>query len=411
MALASENPFLSTIKAIFSPGKNRELLMPAIGVSAVVALFVAHFQLWQVHYAGQLPAMQLQSMTLLLWLLGVAFAAIPVLWLSEGEPQLGLVPVAAVGLVFYDWDLRLVDFPQQIDSWWQLLQTRWAGLAAWLGVWCGLFALPQLGLYVRRTDATTQRRNTVVLLLAIELAIVVGQVGAEFLQNYASQLNPFNVLAACGLAVSLLVLWQLPIAFLQFFAWCFIHFFYRIETKGLDNIPARGPVLLVANHVSFIDSFVVGGTIKRPPRFVMDKGFYQAPVMNWIFRTAKAIPIAPAKKDPEMLAAAYDKIAEELQDGQAVLVFPEGAITWDGEMIDFKEGVERILKRTPVRVVPVALRGLWGSWFSRSGGGTFKGLPRPWKKIQVRAGEIMNPEEATAAELQKRVQALRGQWR
>lgn len=411
MALANEWPVWALIKLVFSPAKNRDFVLPTLGVASGLALAVAHIVLWSQAYSAALHPTYLLLLQISLLSLGLLGGAVLVLWLSEGTPQLGLVPVAAVGLVLFDWGLLLPEFPQQAATFKGYLGSDWGYMCLWLGFWVALFSLPQLGLLVQRTTAITQRRSTLLLLSGLLVGATGGYWGAQLLMAWFPAWNAYSALALAGLFVSAFVLWQLPTAFLQFFAWLFIHVFYRIQARDLHHIPARGPVLLVCNHVSFVDSFVVGGTIKRPPRFVMDKSFYEAPVMNWIFRSAKAIPIAPAKQDPEMLERAYDKIAEELQNGQVVLVFPEGAITWDGEMIEFKEGVERILERTPVRVVPIALRGLWGSWFSRSNGGTFKGLPRLWKKLELRAGEVMQPEEASAAELQKRVQALRGDWR
>lgn len=408
MAMAKQQPLIGVLKTLFQPAAYSQYILPVLGFSASLALAVSHFVLWGGAYAEAISPFHLQLTLIALFASGWLLGGLLVLWLSEGTPQLGLVPVAAVGLVCFDWGLVLPDYPSlpaSLSAYWC---SDWGQMVMLLGFWVALFGLPQLGLLLMRTSAVTLRQNTLLLLVFVALALVVGCAGAWLLQRWGMA---YDALALAGILVGVLVLWQLPTAFLQFFAWIFIHVFYRIQARDLHHIPARGPVLLVCNHVSFIDAFVVGGTIKRPPRFVMDKGFYEVPLLNWVFRTAKAIPIAPAKKDPEMLARAYDKIAEELQNGQVVLVFPEGAITWDGEMIEFKEGVERIIKRTPVRVVPIALRGLWGSWFSRSKGGTFKGLPSFWKKLELRAGEVMQPEEATAAELQKRVQNLRGDWR
>lgn len=413
MALATESPVGGVLKLLASPRTNRDTLMPALGAVSVVALAVAHFQLWAAAYADMLPGLYLQLLLFAGYGLGFIVGGLLVLWLSEGLPQLGLVPVSAIGLVWFDWNLQLPAAPDQVISLWALWQQPFGQMPAWLGFWSALFALPQLGLLIQRSTATTQRRNTLLMGLGLVLAVLLGYWGAVLIQSWElfAASNPYRLLALSGLLVSALVLQQLPIAFIQFFAWLIMRLFYRIQTRDLHHIPSRGPVLLVCNHVSFIDSFVVGGSIKREPRFVMDVGFYQVPILNWLFRTVKAIPIAPAKKNPELLEQAYDRIEQELLDGQVVLVFPEGAITWDGEMIDFKEGVERIVKRTPVRVVPVALRGLWGSWFSRSSGGTFKGFPRLWKKLEVRAGEVVKPEEVNAADLQRRVQALRGSWR
>lgn len=413
MALATEWPVTGVIKLLASPRQHRETLMPTLGVVSVVALAVAHLGLWSAAYAGTLPAIYLQLLLMSSYAIGFVLGGLLVFWLSEGLPQLGLVPVSAIALVWFDWNLQLPAVPAEHSSYWALLLDPFGQMPAWLGFWSALFALPQLGLLIQRSTATTQRRNTLLFVLGIAVAVAVGFWGVTVMQTWSplQAFAPYQVLAVSGVLVGGLVLFQLPIAFIQFFVWLLMRVFYRIQTRDLHHIPSRGPVLLVCNHVSFIDSFVVGGSIKREPRFVMDVGFYEVPIINWLFRTVKAIPIAPAKKDPQLLEQAYDRIEQELLDGQVVLVFPEGAITWDGEMTAFKEGVERIVKRTPVRVVPMALRGLWGSWFSRSNGGTFKGFPSFWKKLEVRAGEVVKPENVNAADLQKRVQALRGDWR
>lgn len=411
MALASEHPIKALIKLVLNPAPHHALLLPVLGVASGISLAIAHLSFWSLDYWSLMSPLALPLVLFAFLSLGLVASGLLVLWLSEGTPQLGLVPVAAVGLVLFDFCFEQPGFPVTAERFMDYLQSGWGQTPIWLGFWVGLFCWPQLGLLVQRTTAVTQRMSTLLFACAAIGAVWAGDAVGSGLYRYADVVNPFIVLGLAGLLMSVIVLWRLPIAFLQFFAWVFIHAFYRVRARGLHHIPARGPVLLVCNHVSFVDSFLIGGTIKRPPRFVMDKGFYEAPIVNFVFRTAKTIPIAPAKKDPELLEKAYDRIAEELNDGQVVLVFPEGAITWDGEMIAFKEGVERIVKRTPVRVVPLALRGLWGSWFSRSNGGTFKGLPKLWRKIEVRAGEIIEPEDVSAADLQQKVQQLRGQWR
>ena len=117
-----------------------------------------------------------------------------------------------------------------------------------------------------------------------------------------------------------------------------------------------------------MDALVIGGSVRRPVRFVMDHSIFKIPVLGFIFRTARAIPIAPAREDPDALQKAFDRIDAELADGEVVCIFPEGKLTRDGEMNEFKRGVEKILERRPVPVMPMALRGLWGSFFSRRGG-------------------------------------------
>lgn len=134
--------------------------------------------------------------------------------------------------------------------------------------------------------------------------------------------------------------------------------------------------------------------------------------MSFIFRTAKAIPIASAKEDPALLEAAFDEIDRALAEGEIVCIFPEGGLTLDGEIGNFRNGVERILARRPVPVVPMAIRGLWGSIFSRrdSAPGRMRLPRRFWSRIVLAVGEAVAPSDANAALLEQRVRDLRGSW-
>jgi hypothetical protein len=151
----------------------------------------------------------------------------------------------------------------------------------------------------------------------------------------------------------------------------------------------------------------------RPIRFVMDVGIFRIPVMSWLFRQAKAIPIASAKADAALMERAFARVSEELRDGQLVCIFPEGRITDTGELYPFRPGVTRILERDPVPVVPIALQGLWGSFFSRQGGAA---MTRPFRRglfsrIGIDVGAAVMPIEARPELLQAQVAALRGEWR
>ncbi len=168
--------------------------------------------------------------------------------------------------------------------------------------------------------------------------------------------------------------------------------------------------MLVCNHVSFMDPLIVNACTRRPPRFVMYYKIFNIPVLRFIFRTARAIPIAGRKEDEALMERAFDEVDRALADGELVCIFPEGGITRDGEIATFRPGIERILARRPVPVVPIALRGLWGSVFSRrdSALGRMR-LPRRFRaRIEVAIGTPVPPEQATAALLEERVRALRG---
>jgi len=200
---------------------------------------------------------------------------------------------------------------------------------------------------------------------------------------------------------------------MRFIVWMLIHSVYRLEKSGLDHIPEEGPALVVCNHVSFVDALIIAAACRRPVRFVMDHRIFKLPVLSFVFRTGKAIPIASAKEDPAMMERAFAEVARALREGDVVAIFPEGRITDNGEMLPFRPGLKRILEQTPVPVVPMALRGLWGSFFSRMGGAA---MSKPWRarpfaKIGLAVGEAVPAALATPDSLQDRVLGLRGNWR
>lgn len=184
---------------------------------------------------------------------------------------------------------------------------------------------------------------------------------------------------------------------------------YRLRVRGVEHVPREGPALVVYNHVAFHDWLVVAASLPRLPRFVMHHHHWKYPALRQFFEAFEAIPIAPRKEDPERLARAMRAIDDALGAGELVAISPEGQMTPDGEMQPFRPGVERILARRPVPVVPVALRGLWGSFLSRAGGEPMHELPRRFRaEVEVVVGAPVPPERATAPQLRQRVATLRG---
>ncbi len=185
-----------------------------------------------------------------------------------------------------------------------------------------------------------------------------------------------------------------------------VHTLYRFKKTRLDHVP-QGPAVLVCNHVSFADAVIVGGAFRRPVRFVMDHRIYKQPALRWFFDAVGVIPIARAKDDPHMLEQAYDRIESALRRGELVCIFPEGMITHDGALNQFRDGITRIVERTPVPVVPMALKGMWGSFFSRRGGPAMRRFPRRfWSKIELVADRPLAPATVSAAEVQECVAEL-----
>ena len=145
----------------------------------------------------------------------------------------------------------------------------------------------------------------------------------------------------------------------------------------------------------------------------MDKDIFRSPILSFVFRSSKAIPIASAKADPELMEKVFAEIALALDAGDLIAIFPEGKITYDGNINPFRPGITRILARNPVPVVPMALRGLWGSFFSRVEGAAMKKFFRRgiFTKIELVSGKVVAANEATPERLQMEVTALRGEWK
>jgi 1-acyl-sn-glycerol-3-phosphate acyltransferase len=201
-----------------------------------------------------------------------------------------------------------------------------------------------------------------------------------------------------------------PEFLMRFLVWILIHTIYRVEVKGMENIPDTGPVIVAANHVSFVDPLIIGGVIRRPVRFIMYYKIFQIPVMKYIFKAGRAIPISSQKEDPEILKQAYQQINEVLEAGDVLGIFPEGGITASGDINTFKKGIERIVDQqpAPVTVVPMALCNLWGSLFSRRDP-LHKRRPYKFRAlIELRVGQPIPAEELTAERLEHEVRQLRG---
>ena len=183
---------------------------------------------------------------------------------------------------------------------------------------------------------------------------------------------------------------------------------YRLRVRGDMHIPTDGAAIVVCNHVSFVDAVILGVISPRPMVFIMDHRIFKTPGIGWFFRLVKAIPIAPQKEDPAAYEAAFQKARQVLAEGELLCLFPEGAITRDGQMAPFKGGIMKILETHPVPVVPAALHNLWGSYFSRVDGAA---MSKPFRRglfnpVGLVVGQALPPDQVTPEVLQAHVQAL-----
>jgi 1-acyl-sn-glycerol-3-phosphate acyltransferase len=250
---------------------------------------------------------------------------------------------------------------------------------ALLSLFAGLYSVPMYALIQLRSQPTHRARiiaanNILNALFMIASSVIAGALlGAHF---SIPQIFLFTGLANAVVAFYIFML--VPEYLLRFVAWVASRFIYRFKVVGDENIPVEGAAVLVCNHVSFVDAILLMAASPRPIRFVMDHRIFRIPVLGTLFKLAKAIPIAPRSEDPVAYDAAFESAAQVLREGDLLAIFPEGGITRDGELQEFKGGIMKILERQPVPVIPMALTNLWGSYFSRIERGS--AMVRPFRR-------------------------------
>ena len=363
----------------------------------------------------------LNLMALALFSIGTGLGSLWCEKLSQRTVEIGLVPFGALGMSVFCADLyfarpglapetgiTLAQFWQQAGSF------RIMADLTLIGLFAGFFIVPLFALIQSRTEK--HHLSRVIAGMNIQNAVFIVSAAATgiVLQRYLGFNIPevFLLLSVLNLAVLVYLMLLVPEFFLRFLAWIYIRILYRIEVHGIEkNVPDEGPALLVCNHVSYMDALLLSSAVPRPIRFVMYYKIFNTPGARWAFKAANAIPIADRSEDPELMERAFAEVDKALADGELVCIFPEGRLTPDGEIGPFKPGMERILAARPVPVVPMAIRGMWASIFSRSGVINTLRLPsRIRAHVTVLAEAPVDGASATAADLEEKVKAMRGEW-
>ncbi|WP_045457187.1 MFS transporter [Vibrio campbellii] len=358
------------------------------------------------------------SLLLALFSVGIATGS----WLCEklsfNQVELGILPFGILGLTIFSADLlwavpAIESFPSQyydVQSF--VAQSSHIRVMIDLflvGVSGGVFIVPLYAFIQSRSEegecaqsiAANNIMNALFMVASAAVSILVLSV-LEF-----SIVELFAILAVGNFVVAIYVYRQVPEFTQRFISYLLSHCLYRVSVTGRQHIPEQGAAVIVANHVSYVDALILMGTSTRPVRFVMDKSISELPVLKHVFRHAGVIPICSPRKCAETYKRAFEQIEQALNNDEVVCIFPEGRLTSNGELGEFRPGVEKILKRTPVPVIPMALKGLWGSFFSHKNGHALTKRPtRFWSRIEVNIGELLQPTMLDRHLLQKEVQDL-----
>ncbi len=431
----SLNPLAESVRNIGFSRKNRVVFLSMLGNSwfwFYGALVLAQFPVYAKDYLH--GDHNVFVLLLTIFSLGVGAGSLLCERLSGRKVELGLVPFGSIGLTLFGIDLYLasVGFTAsggQVAA--AIVAQGGARLGAfdWLalhgtlriladvlmiGMFGGFFIVPLFALiqvrcepgHLSRTIAGMNILNALFMVAAAGVAIVLLGQGLTIPELFLAT-------ALMNALVAVYIFSLVPEFLMRFLAWLLIHTVHRVKCINADRIPVEGAAVLVCNHVSYVDAIVIGAASPRPIRFVMDHRIFKLPLLGWIFRTARAIPIAPAKEDPWLMEKAYVDIAQALHEGDLVCIFPEGKLTTTGEMNEFKGGIAKIVARSQVPVIPMALRGLWGHLLSR---GAENVLERTFRKglrsrLALAVGQPVAPPDATPEYLYQQVRELRGGWK
>ncbi|MBB5411534.1 1-acyl-sn-glycerol-3-phosphate acyltransferase [Paraburkholderia sp. HC6.4b] len=414
------NPVSETWRNLKLAHENRVVFLGLLGISwlwFVGATFLASF----FNFAKDVLSADPDVVTVLLatFSIGIGIGSLLCERLSKRRIEVGLVPLGSIGMSVFAIDLFFASHALPPAGHLLSVGEFLARLAHWrvladlflLAMFGGFYSVPLYALIQSRSQPSHRARiiaaNNILnsLFMIVSALMAVGLTAAGF-----SIPAIFLVTALLNVVVAGYIYSLVPEFLLRFIAWLLVHTFYRIRLVHAERIPEQGAAVLVCNHVSFVDAIVIMAESPRPIRFVMDHQIFRSPFVGWLFRHAKAIPIASAHQDAALLARAYDLCAQALADGELVCIFPEGKLTRTGELNPFRHGVAEIVRRTPAPVIPMALRGLWGSVFSRAVDATW---PRPISKgvmsrLSLAVGEPIDPALATPEALQRIVTELRG---
>ncbi len=357
----------------------------------------------------------LVTLLLAIFTLGIGLGSLLCEKLSRKQVELGIVPIGALGMTVFGIDLYMA-IPSElleIETWSSFMSNsdNWRLLIdlAGIGIFGGIFIVPLYAYIQLRVEEEYRARIIgVINIINAFFLVASGLVAMLFLGGFDLSISEFFlVISVMNIVVSLFIFTQVDEFAIRFIVWVLTNIIYRVKEQGRNHIPEEGAAVLVSNHVSFVDALLIASTSPRPIRFVMDHNIFKNPLLGWFFRLVKAIPIAPEKVCAKTYNDAFATVSDVLREGHLVCIFPEGKLTKTGEMNEFKSGIEKIIAQDPVPVIPIALIGLWGSFFSHKEGTAFSKPPkRFWSRVEIKVATSIAPEKVTALGLYQEVDKL-----
>ena len=414
------NPFSETWRNLQLARQYPSVFRSLLGISWMWffgAVFLAQFPSFARDVLGGNE--QVASLLLVVFSIGIAVGSLLCETFSHRHVEIGLVPIGALGMTVFAFDLYLASQAVVPPAAGVLLTVgefvaqpaHWRVMAdlALLAFSAGLYSVPMYALIQLRAQPSHRARIIAANNILNALFMIVSSLMAGAMLGAGLSIpQVFGATALLNILVVGYVFWLMPEYIVRLVMLVVTRVVYRLKVRGDEHLPTDGAAILVCNHVSFIDAVILGVCSPRPMVFLMDHRIFKTPGIGWFFRAVKAIPIAPQKEDPQAYEQAFDRAREVLRNGDLLCLFPEGAITKDGRMQPFKAGIMKILASDPVPVIPAALHNLWGSSFSRIDGAA---MARPlrrglFNRIGLVVGEPLSPEAVTPEALQVRVQAL-----
>jgi 1-acyl-sn-glycerol-3-phosphate acyltransferase len=419
------NPFTETWRNLKLAHGNLVVFRSLLGISWMWffgAVFLSQFPSFakEVLHGDEHVA----SLLLVVFSIGIGIGSLLCEVLSRRHVEIGLVPMGAIGMSVFAIDLYFASRglpPADALSVSAFLAqpAHWRVIAdlLLLSLFAGLYSVPMYALIQLRSQPTHRARiiaanNILNALFMIASSLIAG----AMLGAGASIPQIFLAVGIANALVAGYIFLLVPEYLLRFVAWLLSHVVYRFKVRGDEHIPTHGAAILACNHVSFVDAVLLMAASPRPIVFLMDHRIFKVPVLGWLFRLAKAIPIAPRAEDPAAYEAAFAKARAVLADDGLLGIFPEGGITKDGTLQEFKGGIMKILEGAPsgvpLPVIPMALTNLWGSYFSRieKDGAMVRPFRRGmFNRVGLNVGPAMAAEQVSPEALRARVQVLHDQ--